>query len=776
MINIVQFAAEENVHILTVSYGWYAQRGSPPTETYPYDKIMEKAVYLGMVVTLAAGNEGPGTSSLCDGPRGEAAIAVGMYYDAGTEAWGDDTFVARTSRGPGAYGVFKPEIVAPGVAITVQEHDGSIQSRSGTSYSAPHVAGAAALLKEKYPTWGPWEIRMALVNSARRMDNHPFTQGAGALNAENAVFNEIYAGVLQWYDFRDPTTGDQELFGPPGPADNIVGWEAALSPTWSTTVTPGGSTSTTLTIFNYRAQDVALTFSFDNFADMDNTDRPFMVTFEAGNPVVPAGSSVDLPVRLAVYANQYPGVYAACIELSDGENIIRVPVAVTVPALASQATGRLTYIHTNLVDNWETNIHAGDWHWVPIYVPSTNVDNITVTLDWPASGAATPNDLDIYLVDPIGRGADNYDETEQDGGPVSVSVASPENAGLWWAVVHAHSMNAPFNYTLTIDINGENVVQVSPDIAYHRTTHRLDLRAYAICENHGPVTSGAATFTIFKDNSNHPNSHFPDNAVSDIDTGYTGNLSHVGGGVWEVSDFDVSGLLREHGEGLYYAHVVVTDADGHRGEAASRFFILSVDRWTQTDWSEGPTTPAIESGKWHPGYGGYYRGENVREPPDGKLTLGVADGGWFNENWPYRRPITIENVGTLLENYQVPLVVTYDPDMQADFDDLRFTDNDGVTLLPYWTGEVNPGENVEVWVRIPSIPANENKLIYMYYGNPGAETAENGEATFVFYESFEDGDIAEYTDAGDGDLGDFVVTNFRLCQRFNFGFQREEVI
>ena len=50
--------------------------------------------------------------------------------------------------------------------------------------------------------------------------------------------------------------------------------------------------------------------------------------------------------------------------------------------------------------------------------------------------------------------------------------------------------------------------------------------------------------------------------------------------------------------------------------------------------------------------------------------------------------------------------------MQPDFDDLRFTDNDGVTLLNYWIESKIDGVSATVWVKVPSIPASadENHL------------------------------------------------------------------
>ncbi len=94
-----------------------------------------------------------------------------------------------------------------------------------------------------------------------------------------------------------------------------------------------------------------------------------------------------------------------------------------------------------------------------------------------------------------------------------------------------------------------------------------------------------------------------------------------------------------------------------------------------------------------------------------------------------KRPITIYGSSSDLTGYQVEVVVDYDSDMQPDFDDLRFKDDDEVTELPYWIENYNPSENAIVWVKVPSIPASDNKTIYMYYGNPSVGSESSKENT-----------------------------------------------
>jgi subtilisin family serine protease len=84
--------------------------------------------------------------------------------------------VPTNSTGPTPIGTLKPDLAAPGVfvyssAIREPNPKGVVDPSgfiavSGTSQAAPHIAGAAALLKQRNPSWTPQQIKSALVNSA----------------------------------------------------------------------------------------------------------------------------------------------------------------------------------------------------------------------------------------------------------------------------------------------------------------------------------------------------------------------------------------------------------------------------------------------------------------------------------------------------------------------------------------------------------------------------------------------------------------------------------
>jgi hypothetical protein len=115
-----------------------------------------------------------------------------------------DVIASFSSRGPSAAGTLKPDIAAPGVNIMAQGYAPGYTGEdvhlnygqaSGTSMAAPHVAGAAAVLRELYPDWSNDAIKSALMSTAKFMEvyNHdgspaqPLDMGAGRLDLERAV-------------------------------------------------------------------------------------------------------------------------------------------------------------------------------------------------------------------------------------------------------------------------------------------------------------------------------------------------------------------------------------------------------------------------------------------------------------------------------------------------------------------------------------------------------------------------------------------------------------
>ena len=102
-------------------------------------------------------------------------------------------FVAHfSSRGPVSPFYLKPDIVAPGAYINSTQNNGGYNFTSGTSYAAPHVSGAAALLLQKNPELHHHEIKSLLlttvepVSDAYGKEFSVNAAGAGRLDIGNA--------------------------------------------------------------------------------------------------------------------------------------------------------------------------------------------------------------------------------------------------------------------------------------------------------------------------------------------------------------------------------------------------------------------------------------------------------------------------------------------------------------------------------------------------------------------------------------------------------------
>lgn len=80
------------------------------------------------------------------------------------------SMASTSARGPGYnYAAIKPEVGAPGASVSAVNGTGSGESGfGGTSGATPMVAGAAALLLQKFPSATPPEIKSRLMNSAEK--------------------------------------------------------------------------------------------------------------------------------------------------------------------------------------------------------------------------------------------------------------------------------------------------------------------------------------------------------------------------------------------------------------------------------------------------------------------------------------------------------------------------------------------------------------------------------------------------------------------------------
>ena len=124
-------------------------------------QAVDAAVAAGLVVVVAAGNEGPGRCTIGSPGAVESALTVGAMADTGVGGF----FMAEfSSRGKTADGRIKPDVVGPGVRITSAQA-GTVSGyarSSGTSMAAPFVAGVALLMRDHDPLLTPAAIKSTI--------------------------------------------------------------------------------------------------------------------------------------------------------------------------------------------------------------------------------------------------------------------------------------------------------------------------------------------------------------------------------------------------------------------------------------------------------------------------------------------------------------------------------------------------------------------------------------------------------------------------------------
>jgi hypothetical protein len=138
--------------------------------------------------------------------------------------------------------------------------------------------------------------------------------------------------------------------------------------------------------------------------------------------------------------------------------------------------------------------------------------------------------------------------------------------------------------------------------------------------------------------------------------------------------------------------------------------------------------------------------------------LTTVEGSWAEKDLDYRKKITLASAAGASTNYVVKLNIGESAGSvganfhiaghgQADFDDIRFYDDDDATKLSYWiqdTVGASPNQTATIWVKVID-DLSSNRDIYIYYGDRSFESASDGKNTFVFFDDFNRANIADIT-------------------------------
>ncbi|MEV5707729.1 S8 family serine peptidase [Actinoallomurus sp. NPDC052274] len=333
--------AAPKARIISMSLGG---RAEDPANDPMAKAVEELTAKDNTLFVLAAGNSGPYTDSVETPGIAPSALTVGAVDR-------NDKVADFSSRGGT---LMKPEISAPGVGIvaaraagTSMGHiiDARYTSASGTSMATPHVAGAAADLLQKHPSWTPAQLKAALVTTAHEASGTVYETGAGRLDVGAAVGTTVL--------------GDR-----PGVSFGSIPHGSTKALTQQLSWTNSGSSAVTLKL--------AARLATPEGKSVDALGVPATVS-------VPAGGSASVTLTLDPGRLSTAGRYSGAVTATADGVALRVPVGAT----AEPETHTLTLKATPIPGTPDGALGG--------YIEVVDIDNQALYDGWadiPADGVA----------------------------------------------------------------------------------------------------------------------------------------------------------------------------------------------------------------------------------------------------------------------------------------------------------------------------------------------------------------------------------------------------
>lgn len=303
-----------------------------------------------------------------------------------------DAVNQSSSRGPnGEPSFLKPDIAAPGTAIlsafSPDEGNGlTFNAITGTSMASPHVAGAAALMKQHHPDWSAVQIKTALMSTSKMSGLHKedlvtkadaFDVGAGRLDIPSALAASLtfskgsYAdpSCLTVCSFENVATNmlDEEGEWTGTVVTDMDGAEVSLSPATLTLGAHGSETESAT--FNL---DIDTTFNVNkgwNFGHVVWTHSsgkvahlPYAIYDKDSSDATVLNANVDAdtlnsytPARMSVEFDNmtFADEFEVAIQLGEGAQLLKgAPVVDT----ATAGSGELSVDKANNTILWKGSV------------------------------------------------------------------------------------------------------------------------------------------------------------------------------------------------------------------------------------------------------------------------------------------------------------------------------------------------------------------------------------------------------------------------------------
>lgn len=387
-----------------------------------------------------------------------------------------------SSRGPltaGGGDLLKPDVIAPGqdilAAVAPPGNAGrNFNLYSGTSMSAPHVAGIAALFKQLHPDWSPMMIKSALMTTATDVLDGPntnslviFRQGAGHVAPNKAVDPGLVydSSFNDWLAFLCGTTTGVR----PSTCTALASMGYSLDP--SDVNVPSiaigdltGFQTVRRRVTNVGSAPATYTPTITGMAGIDVVVSPSSLSINPGQ-TMPYTVTFT---RTTAAANAYVG---GQLTWSDGTHAVRSPLVVKPVALAAPTqvtstggpirytvkfgyTGAFTATPRGLIPATTTDGSVSDDPddefsqtgkgvvYFDFVVPAGTTYTRFALFD---ANVSAPSDLDLYVY----RQSTNTQVGSSGGGTSAeqVNLVNPA-ADTYRVYVHGFAVNGSVNFTL----------------------------------------------------------------------------------------------------------------------------------------------------------------------------------------------------------------------------------------------------------------------------------------------------------------------------------------